>query len=189
MAGFEHISDAGLLNGAAELAGEQMYTGTKLVLDLVAQSCESPIEARMLGHLALKATRHLGGGFVFDSLRRIGTWKDVATAMQAGLRFGSPRSRTGSLWLGAQVNVGNYRVDLVAARDDGYVQFVFVECDGHNYHERKREQAERDRKRDRWMVAEGFTVLRFTGSEIHQRGDECALEVLNVLGVDTAERT
>lgn len=41
-----------------------------------------------------------------------------------------------------------------------------VECDGHNYHERTSEQAKRDRKRDRDLTSQGFTVVRFTGSEI-----------------------
>jgi very-short-patch-repair endonuclease len=53
-----------------------------------------------------------------------------------------------------------------------------VEVDGHDYHERTREQAEHDRSRDRLMTAQGTAVLRFTGSEVWRNSRACAEEVL-----------
>ena len=55
---------------------------------------------------------------------------------------------------------------------------VVVECDGHEFHERTKEQAAHDRQRDRYMQCEGWLVLRFTGSEIHKNAFACAEQVL-----------
>jgi len=51
---------------------------------------------------------------------------------------------------------------------DGKRSFCVVECDGHEFHERTKEQAVRDRKRDRRLQAKGYRVFRFTGSEIYK---------------------
>lgn len=49
---------------------------------------------------------------------------------------------------------------------------LVVECDGHDFHERTKEQAKKDRSRDRALQAAGYQVFRFTGSELHN--DPCA---------------
>ena len=54
---------------------------------------------------------------------------------------------------------------------------LIVECDGHDFHERTKEQAARDRSRDRFAQIHGRSVLRFTGSEIHADPIGCALQV------------
>lgn len=58
---------------------------------------------------------------------------------------------------------------------------LVIECDGHEYHERTKEQARKDRKRDRLMTYADCVVLRFTGSEIHDSCEECVLEVIEYL--------
>ena len=58
---------------------------------------------------------------------------------------------------------------------------VYVEADGHSYHERTKEQARHDKQRDRFFASQGLTVLRFTGSEIHRNASRCAAEVLELL--------
>jgi very-short-patch-repair endonuclease len=68
----------------------------------------------------------------------------------------------------------NYRIDFVIKRVD---RLLFVECDGHDFHERTPEQAERDRSRDRDIQAAGIPVLRFTGREIYRDAGACAGEV------------
>lgn len=50
---------------------------------------------------------------------------------------------------------------------------LVIECDGHDFHERTKEQAARDRKRDRDLQALGVPILRFTGSEIFRDVDGC----------------
>jgi len=56
-----------------------------------------------------------------------------------------------------------------------------IECDGHDFHERTKEQASRDRARDRALQAEGIAVFRFTGSDIHWDADACAQECIEFL--------
>jgi very-short-patch-repair endonuclease len=57
---------------------------------------------------------------------------------------------------------------------------IIVECDGHEFHERTKEQAEHDRKRDRRLTALGHKVLRFTGREIWRDPMKCATEALEL---------
>lgn len=82
----------------------------------------------------------------------------------------------------AQVPVGQYRVDfMVSFSVGGVTERVVVECDGHDFHEKTREQAERDKRRDRDIAAFGFQTLRFTGRELFRDPFECADEVADLL--------
>lgn len=56
-----------------------------------------------------------------------------------------------------------------------------VECDGHEFHEKTKRQAARDRQRDRACQALGYQLFRFTGSEIFADASGCALEVLEAI--------
>lgn len=88
-----------------------------------------------------------------------------------------------------QAQVGPYRVDfLIHDASKPYQiaapRWMIVECDGHDFHERTKEQARHDKKRDRFFQSKGYKVLRFTGSEIWANPEECADEVLSQLAVD-----
>lgn len=54
-----------------------------------------------------------------------------------------------------------------------------VEVDGHEFHERTKEQARRDRSRDRELTADGWTVLRFTGQEVWADALGCVDQIWN----------
>lgn len=58
---------------------------------------------------------------------------------------------------------------------------VLVECDGHDFHERTKAQAKRDKQRDRSLKLAGWTVLRFAGSEIYADPLTCAGEIIDHL--------
>lgn len=82
-----------------------------------------------------------------------------------------------------QAWLGTYRVDflLVERVAEGFAQFprdvvsrLVVECDGHDWHDRTREQAIRDRLRDRTLLAGGYPVVRFTGRELTRDAGACA---------------
>lgn len=94
--------------------------------------------------------------------------------------------------------IGEFRVDfLISAWTDGRVgggidgpsvgqprwRKLVVECDGHQFHERTKEQAAKDRSRDRKLTSLGFDVFRFTGSELWCDPWGCASQVY-----DWAER-
>jgi very-short-patch-repair endonuclease len=78
-----------------------------------------------------------------------------------------------------------YRVDfLIYPQDENKnttIPHIIVECDGHEFHERTKDQAQRDKKRDRELQKAGLRVLRFTGSEIFEDPDGCAKEVMEIL--------
>ncbi|MFL9582392.1 endonuclease domain-containing protein [Stenotrophomonas sp. AB1(2024)] len=75
-----------------------------------------------------------------------------------------------------QAKLGPYRADVLftCASADGSARRLVVELDGHEFHERTKEQAAKDRSRDRWMLAQGVTVIRFTGSEVWNDPFSCA---------------
>ena len=81
-----------------------------------------------------------------------------------------------------QVTVGDYRIDFLILHLDGPdgLGGVVVECDGHDYHERTKEQAARDKARDRDLQEQGYKVFRFTGSEIWRDAIGCADQALRV---------
>lgn len=102
--------------------------------------CGSPIEELFL------ATLVLCGDFCWraSDAPDVGFWRDQVLILQQ------------------QVSIGTYRVDfLIAGR-----RTAVVELDGHAFHERTKEQAARDKKRDRDLQTSGLAVLRFTGSEV-----------------------
>ncbi len=74
---------------------------------------------------------------------------------------------------------GPYRADFYLESDMG--KALIVECDGHEFHERTKEQAAHDRKRDRWFLEHGHTVVRFTGSEIYRDPFGCAEQLFALL--------
>jgi very-short-patch-repair endonuclease len=83
-----------------------------------------------------------------------------------------------------QKQIGDYRVDFYIEKlslVNEQVLKVIVECDGHNFHERTKEQAQKDKERDRVLQSCGYPVFRFTGSEIWANPFKCAKNVLDFL--------
>lgn len=83
--------------------------------------------------------------------------------------------------LGLQIPVSNYRVDFLLVDDMANGEpplLLAIECDGHEFHSRTKQQAKRDRVRDRNLQAVGLHVMRFTGSEIWNNPAACADEAI-----------
>jgi very-short-patch-repair endonuclease len=79
--------------------------------------------------------------------------------------------------------VGKYRLDF-AIPD----KRIAIELDGHEYHKTKYQRTH-DARRDRWLYGQGWHVLRFTGTEIHQNLDRCVNEICDLIGVERLSRT
>lgn len=94
----------------------------------------------------------------------------------------SPSTREYAVLL-QQVQIEDYRVDfLILVKLDNRGPYrIVIECDGHEFHDRTKEQAERDKSRDRELAALGCTVLRFTGREIWRDAVSCARDVARVI--------
>jgi hypothetical protein len=65
---------------------------------------------------------------------------------------------------------------------------LIIECDGHEFHEKTKAQAARDKKRDRTLQSLGYVVIRFTGSEVYNDPIACAEEALECLYKDREAR-
>lgn len=77
-----------------------------------------------------------------------------------------------------QNTIGPYRVDfLITCERDAQ---IIVECDGHDFHEKTKQQAARDKARDRFLQGKGFVVLHFTGSELWADPMSCAEQVVQM---------
>ena len=129
-------------------------------------ACQSPIEHALACALA---TNYMSGGMG----AKIGDSEILSGA-----------GRNTYIEILPQFQVGMYRADFIVSllchhREGG--PSVIVECDGHDYHERTKEQAEHDKSRDRFMQSAGHHVLRFTGREIHRNAAKCAREVMALL--------
>lgn len=140
--------------------------------DLVISRCESPIECLLM--TALLAERDLTP---FTSLFFCnGDMRDEPSFDEAAFFY-------------VQQKFGPYRVDIAVW--DASLPFqiakprvMIIECDGHEYHERTKDQARRDKQRDRYFQSRGHKVLRFTGSEIWADPSACAQEIINEFARD-----
>lgn len=91
-------------------------------------------------------------------------------------------TETRSIVLIPQVVVAQYRVDFVLGRANWPLsRCIAIECDGFDFHDRTKEQAARDKSRDRALQLGVAKVLRFTGSEIFRNPGLCGGEALQVL--------
>lgn len=55
-----------------------------------------------------------------------------------------------------------------------------IELDGHVWHEKTKEQVQYHKERERFLVSNGWKLLRFTGSEIYKDTKKCVDEVLKI---------
>ena len=82
-------------------------------------------------------------------------------------------------WLYPQVEIGNYRADfeLINHKD----KKIIVECDGHEFHQKSKQQVEKDNQRERDLKKLGYEVVRFSGSEIFKDAEKCVEDLLDIL--------
>ncbi len=99
--------------------------------------------------------------------------------------FGQHAGPRPQLEIFIQVSVEQFIVDFVIffISEAGGVRSepLVVECDGHEFHERTKEQAQKDRSRDRTLQSVGLTIFRFTGVELFANPATCAVECLTHL--------
>ena len=82
-----------------------------------------------------------------------------------------------------QCEKNTYRVDFfipVIYKNQENKCFI-IECDGHDFHQKTKEQVERDNTRTRELQRAGYEIIRFSGTEIWHRPHKCAQEVLNII--------
>lgn len=84
-----------------------------------------------------------------------------------------------------QAKIGPYTADFVLFHKhvgtEEPCNVVVVECDGHDFHEKTKQQASHDKKRDRFMQSRGFLIARFSGSDIWRDANACVSELDELL--------
>lgn len=119
------------------------------------ERCESPIE-----QLFAVAMVHPETGWEFD------TKVELLTPPSGRVEHCQAPPMAG-IYMWQQIQIGPYRVDFLLDHEPSRdLPPLIVEVDGHNWHEKTKEQAQRDKARDRFLVGRGYRLVRFTGSEI-----------------------
>lgn len=169
---WEEIRDK-LIQEAASLAAE----GVAWSCARFTQECESPIEKILACHIASWKRRDVLPEFEGN----ISLYLKSGTSVED-----EPNGVPDGVHVWPQAQRGPYRVDFLiyvqlSSHDARRSGKIIVECDGHDFHERTKEQAARDRARDRSLIADGYTVIRFTGSELHRDSYRCAKELEDLI--------
>lgn len=83
-----------------------------------------------------------------------------------------------------EVRGSRYRLDFAARQRFGASYSapdalrVAIELDGHDFHERTREQVAKRNSRDRDLAFAGWTVFHFFGSEFHRDPEHCVWSIM-----------
>jgi very-short-patch-repair endonuclease len=56
-----------------------------------------------------------------------------------------------------------------------------IEIDGHEWHEKTKEQVRADKEKDRAYLKNGFIPVRFTGSEVYHDAKKCVDEFFEIM--------
>lgn len=128
--------------------------------------CESPIEIA-LGAAILTADQleheNVRPGLTLSGVREVGDYpKQIALLIP-------------------QMPWEGYRIDFAIRLPRYRFGYLFIECDGHDFHERTKQQAARDRQKDRLIQQAGIPILRFTGAEIYRSAGDCAAQVIRFI--------
>jgi very-short-patch-repair endonuclease len=152
--------------GAAEAAQD-----IRNFYEYASEKCESPIERILVAEFVRPWT-----GQAFDMRC------DVLAPPSGSIEYVEAPPLEG-VYLWPQIKIGQYRVDFVAGvyRPGKPTSYAIVECDGHDFHEKTKEQAQRDKARDRYLAAQGYRVLRYTGSEIYRNPTIIWDEIIKIL--------
>jgi hypothetical protein len=133
---------------------------------VLSKICDSPIEV-MLGS-AIMAHDRIDRMVRYFGLIIAASSEEIDYAPYASLLI--PQYK----WRG-------YRIDFAMRLPQYRFKWLFIECDGHNFHERTKGQAASDRSKDRLIQASGFPILRFTGSEIYRDPGACGNAVFDFI--------
>lgn len=164
----------------AQDAADHAHRGVMMLRDRAFG--DSPIECLFFAALTTEARK---GHRVVDDILPVTERLPLSSGRESVRRMGNPLS---TAFIERQVQVAGWRVDFVLhypafgngddEAGEPILSRLLIECDGHDFHERTKEQAARDRSRDRAAQHEGLPILRFTGSEIWSDPMFCADTVL-----------
>lgn len=90
--------------------------------------------------------------------------------------------QTFSLCLNADPSpIDGYKPDFFIDEPNFCVEGFAIEIDGHEWHEKTKEQAANDRRKDRAYLKNGIRPIRFTGTEVFHDPISCVRETLEIV--------
>lgn len=168
---------------AMHVVAHELVDTLEMELSDAAEKCSSPMERQLFLALFIVG-RHLDKlASRIDVLGRY-TIVDVKNS-----RYDRPH-----LSIIPQYEIADYTVDFIVEYAQEYLPRnsnpdpnprcaqanLLIECDGHNYHDRTKEQASNDRARDRQLQKMGYEVFRYTGSDIYNDPFKCAVDAVDL---------
>ena len=144
--------------------------------------CESPIERLFFLAIAMADRSQLPGPRQWRELRE---WaakehgiEGAGSILVCPYSDDNPHKECVVAQALVSLDGNDYRADFAFLADGIRIA---VELDGHDFHERSKEQAKRDKSRDRAFTRAGWSILRFTGSEVHADAESCVDEAFGIL--------
>ena len=67
------------------------------------------------------------------------------------------------------------------AKDKFNVFKIVIECDGHDFHEKSKEQVKKNNQRDLDLKMAGYDVLHFSGSQLYNEPFQCADKAIDYI--------
>lgn len=163
-----------MIDKVQEMVSSSLDEISSNIIECCLRKSESPIESVLATSFVLSSAIAAASGqvplFIMADEDCVSCLEKVALSVP------------GTIAMSKQMSIGEYRADFCAIMAIslvfGIIVFrLIVECDGHDWHEKTKEQAAADKARDRFFSREGYGVLRFTGSEIWANPAKCADEV------------
>ncbi len=159
------------INNATDRVFRSMHsafdTATRKIVEEIEPYCESTIEAM------------IGAAFILAF--RIEEFSSDEPLLKLTTQDRVEQCREWLLVIVPQYQWREYRIDWAIYARRFNPPLFFIECDGHDFHERTKEQAERDRSKDRAFQEAGIPILRFTGREIYRDPQNCAAQIINFI--------
>ena len=85
-----------------------------------------------------------------------------------------------------KVNDKKYIVDFYFEEDEYVNKFntdkkIIIECDGYEFHQKTKEQVQKDNEREYNLKMAGYEILRFSGTQIYNNPFKCAEDTYNYI--------
>lgn len=157
----------------------------------IAHLCESPVEAILFWQLIFSL--HLKEIDLEPTWNRQETTFGVSSAVNEEGYSIVPNELAGDvdfIGLFVQENIlvegklyrPDFRIQVWGPKmkeDPRKINDFIVEVDGHDFHERTKSQAIRDKRRDRAIQRAGYRIMHFTGSEVYRDPASVVAEIIN----------
>lgn len=122
---------------------------------------------------------------IMESFKKLEDHSESPIEKLAGLSMGRLMAWFGkyNITFKQQAVVDKYRVDFLITYHPihGEDHKIIVECDGHDFHEKTKEQAKKDKERDRYFTKNGYKILRYSGSELCEEPLKVFLDVSEII--------